>query len=168
MELKKVINKLKGDALAKIANANYIMRVRVAGIIPMENGFALMHRTGNKVNGILDYHVFPGGGLEENETPEEGTAREIKEEFGIDVEVKEKVYEFKNERAEQMEYFFLCEYISGVLGTGDGPEFNNDPKYADRGKFIPEIIKRENIDKINLLPQEIKDKFLEDVKNRRF
>ena len=69
------------------------MRVRVAGIIPMKDGFALMHRTGNKVSGILDYHVFPGGGLEEGEALEEGVAREIKEEFGINVKVKEKIYE---------------------------------------------------------------------------
>ena len=144
------------------------MRIRVAGIIPMEDGFALMHRIGNKVNGILDYHVFPGGGLEEGETLEEGTAREIKEEFGINVKVKEKIYELDGGEINQKEYFFLCEYVSGKLGTGDGPEFNNDPKYADRGKYIPEIIKKENIEKINLLPSEIRDKFVEDVKNGKF
>ena len=146
------------------------MRIRVAGIIPMEDGFALMHRTGNKVTGNLDYHVFPGGGLEEGETLEEGTAREIKEEFGIDVKVKEKIYEyeFQREGQAQKEYFFLCEYITGKLGTGDGPEFNNNPKYADRGKYTPEIIKRADIEKINLLPSEIKSKFVEDVKKGKF
>lgn len=143
------------------------MRIRVAGIIPMEDGFALMHRTGNKVSGILDYHVFPGGGWEEGETLEEGVAREVKEEFGIDVKVKEKIYELVNGEVNREEYFFLCEYISGKLGTGDGPEFNNDPKYADRGNFIPEIIKREDLSKINLLPEEIREKFLEDVKNNK-
>ena len=146
------------------------MRIRVAGIIPMEDGFALMHRTGNKVCGILDYHVFPGGGWEEGETLQEGVAREIKEEFGIDVEVLEKIYEYEflREGSTQKEYFFLCKYIAGKFGTGDGPEFNNDPKYADRGKFVPEIIKREEIEKINLLPEEIKEKFVEDAKNGRF
>ena len=144
------------------------MRIRVAGIIPMEDGFALMHRIGNKVNGILDYHVFPGGGLEEGETLEEGTAREIKEEFGIDVKVKEKIYELEGGKVNGKEYFFLCKYLSGKLGTGKGPEFNHDPKYADRGEYIPEIVKRENIEKINLLPSEIRDKFVEDVKNGKF
>ena len=144
------------------------MRIRVAGIIPMEDGFALMHRTGNKVNGILDYHVFPGGGLEEGETLEEGTAREIKEEFGIDVKVKEKLYELDNGEVNKKEYFFLCEYISGTLGTGDGPEFNKDPKYADRGDFTPEIIKIEDIEKINLLPPQIREKFIKDIKNGYF
>lgn len=146
------------------------MRIRVAGIIPMENGFALMHRRGNKVSGILDYHVFPGGGLEEGETLEEGTAREIKEEFGIDVKVKEKVYELEHEKEgkPQKEYLFLCEYVSGKFGTGDGPEFNDNPKYADRGTFTPEIIKREDIEKINLLPYEWREKFIEDIKNGKF
>ena len=145
------------------------MRIRVAGIIPMENGFALMHRTGNKVSGILDYHVFPGGGLEEGETLEEGTIREIKEEFGIEVKVEKLMYEQEYEATEnrgaKKEYFFLCKYLSGELGTGDGPEFNNDPKYADRGNFIPEIVKVEDIEKINLLPYDIRDKFVQDVKN---
>ena len=145
------------------------MRIRVAGIIPMGNGFALMHRTGNKVSGILDYHVFPGGGLEEGETLEEGTIREIKEEFGIEVRVKKLMYELEHEATEntkaKKEYFFLCEYLSGELGTGNGPEFNNDPKYADRGNFIPEIIKKEDVEKINLLPYDIRDKFVKDVKN---
>lgn len=144
------------------------MRIRVAGIIPMQDGFALMHRTGNKVNGISNYYVFPGGGLEEGETLEEGTMREIKEEFGIEVKVKEKIYELDNGEINKKEYFFLCEYISGEFGTGDGPEFSNNPKYADRGSYIPEIIKREEIDQINLLPYQIRDKFVEDVKNGRF
>lgn len=144
------------------------MRIRVAGIIPMGNGFALMHRTGNKVSGILDYHVFPGGGLEENETLEEGTIREIKEEFGIEVKVAKLMYEQEYDATEnrgaRKEYFFLCEYLSGELGTGDGPEFNNDPKYADRGNFIPEIVARDNIENINLLPPEIRNKFVDDIK----
>lgn len=143
------------------------MRIRVAGIIPMQDGIALMHRTGNKVREMLDYYTFPGGGLEEGETLEQCIIREIKEEFGIDIKVKEKIYEYdlKKEELEQKEYFFLCEYISGKLGTGDGPEFNNDPKYADRGKFIPEIIKKENISKINLLPEEIKERLIKDIEN---
>lgn len=145
-----------------------IMRIRVAGIIPMEDGFALMHRTGNKVNGILDYYVFPGGGLEEKEPIEEGVAREIKEEFGIDVEVKDRIYELTNGAVNKEEYFYLCEYKCGKFGTGNGPEFNQDPKYADRGTYTPEIIKRKDVEKINLLPKEIKEKFVEDVKNGRF
>ena len=144
-------------------------RTRVAGIIPMEDGFAFMHRVGVvKRKDFQDYYTFPGGGLEEGETPEEGVIREIKEEFGINVKVIRKLYDTNIERLKQREMFFLCEYIDGVLGTGAGPEFSNDPKYIDSGKFIPEVIKREEVENILLLPPEIRDRLVEDIKNKIF
>lgn len=143
-------------------------RIRVAGILPIENGFAFMHRVGVKNHPIGDYYTFPGGGREGNETLEDGTKREIKEEFGIDVEVVKQLYSLENSEVNKKEYFYLCKYIGGKFGTGDGPEFSNDPKYADRGQYIPEIIDRRDIEKITLLPTEIRDKFVEDVKSNKF
>lgn len=138
-------------------------RTRVAGIVPMGDGFAFMHRVGvKKRKDYQDYYTFPGGGLEEGETPEEGTIREIEEEFGIKVRVVKKLYEMYSEKFNQKEIFYLCEYIEGEFGTGQGPEFSNDPKYIDSGKFIPEIIKKEDVAKILLLPSEIRDKFVKD------
>ncbi len=144
---------------------NKELRIRVAGIIPMNDGFALMHRVGVKNHPVGNYYVFPGGGQEDNETLEEGAKREIKEEFGIDVEVEKMLYEMENKELNQKEYFFLCKYIDGEFGTGNGPEFSNNPKYADRGKYIPEIIKKEDIEKIVLLPYKARDLFVEDIKN---
>lgn len=143
-------------------------RIRVAGILPIENGFAFMHRVGVKNHPIGDYYTFPGGGREGNETLEDGTKREIKEEFGIDVEVVKQLYSLENGGVNKKEYFYLCKYIGGKFGTGDGPEFSNDPKYVDRGQYIPEIIDRKDIEKITLLPTEIRDKFVEDVKSNKF
>lgn len=138
-------------------------RVRVAGIVPMEDGFAFMHRVGvKKKNDYEDYYTFPGGGLENNETPEEGAIREIKEEFGINVKIVKKLYETYSEKFNQKEIFYLCEYVDGAFGTGTGPEFNNDPQYADSDKYIPEIIKKEAVKDIFLLPKEIRDRFIED------
>ena len=140
-------------------------RTRVAGIIPMQGGFALMHRTNVKKRiDIQNYYTFPGGGLEEGETEEEGTIREIKEELGINVKVIKKLYEMNSEKFNQREIFFLCEYIDGEFGTGDGPEFSNDPNYKDTGNYIPEIISAEEIEDILLLPSEIKEKLIEDRK----
>lgn len=141
-------------------------RTRVAGIIPMGNGFAFMHRTEvKKRRDYQNYYTFPGGGLEEGETPEEGTIREIKEEFGINVKVIKKLYEIESNIFEQKEIFYLCEYIDGEFGTGNGPEFQNDPKYIDSGKYIPEIVEKEKVKDILLLPLEIKEKLLKDMKN---
>ena len=123
-----------------------------------------MHRKDvKKRDDFQEYYTFPGGGLEEGETLEEGTIREIKEEFGIDVKVVKKLYELESKRFNQKEYFFLCEYVSGKFGTGQGPEFSNNPKYIDSGKYLPEIIKKEEIKNIPLLPPEIKDKLIMDL-----
>lgn len=139
-------------------------RTRVAGIIPIENGFAFMHRVGVvKSKDYQEYYTFPGGGLEDGETLEEGTIREIKEELGIEVKVIKKLYEMKSDKFNQKEIFYLCEYINGEFGTGDGPEFNNDPKYISSGKYLPEIIKRDKVKDLFLLPFEIKDKFVKDI-----
>ena len=153
----------------KLKGGKRMKRVRVAGVIPMDGGIALMHRKDvKKRDDFQEYYTFPGGGLEEGETLEEGTIREIQEEVGIDVKVIKKLYEMESERFNQKEYFFLCEYVGGEFGTGDGPEFNNDPKYIDSGKFIPEIIKIEDIEKILLLPTVIKEKLVEDIKRGKF
>lgn len=141
-------------------------RIRVAGIVPINDGFAFMHRADViKRKDFQNYYTFPGGGLEEGETLEEGTIREIKEEFGINVKIIRKLYEMNSEKFDQKEYFFLCEYIDGEFGTGTGPEFSNDPRYKDSGKYIPEIVKREEVKKLLLLPQEIKDDFVKDIEN---
>ena len=143
-------------------------RIRLAGILQMDDGFAFMHRVGVKNHPVGDYYTFPGGGREGEESFEDGVKREIKEEFGIEVEVQKLLYEKHDGERSKDEYFYLCKYVSGEFGTGDGPEFNNDPKYADRGQYIPEIIKREDLEKIVLLPYDVRDMFIEDVKLGKF
>ena len=143
-----------------------IERTRVAGIVPMEDGFAFMHRKDViKRKDYQEYYTFPGGGLEADETPEQGVIREIKEEFGIDVKVVRKLYEIYSQKFNQRELFFLCEYLGGEFGTGTGEEFNNDPKYADCGKYIPEIVKKEDVQDILLLPTDVRDLFIKDIES---
>ena len=141
-------------------------RTRVAGIIFIDGKLALMHRKDVlKRPEMPEYYTLPGGGLEEGETIEEGTKREIKEEFGIDVELVKKLYEITSEKFNQKEIFYLCKYLSGTFGTGEGPEFSGDPKYIESGKYLPELIDIENIEKINLMPPEIKNRIIEDIQN---
>ena len=139
------------------------VRIRVAGIVPINDGFVFMHRKNVVRNkDYQEYYTFPGGGLEEGETLEEGVIREIKEEFGIHVRVIKKMYELENLKLHMKEYFFLCEYLDGEFGTGDGEEFSNNPAYKDSGEYMPEIVKAEDIKNLVLLPLEIKEKFLKD------
>ena len=142
-------------------------KIRVAGLVEMSGGFALMHRknvkpTPNSTMPSGDYYVFPGGGLEESDKSfEDGVAREIFEEFGIIVNVKEKLY-YKKINAEREEYLYKCEYVSGKLGTGTGPEFSGDPKYKSRGEYIPTIVFKEEFKNARILPEEFKEKIIED------
>ena len=141
-------------------------RTRVAGIIFIDGKLALMHRKDVlKRPEMPEYYTLPGGGLEEGETLEEGTKREIKEEFGIDIELVKKLYEITSEKFNQKEIFYLCKYVSGTFGTGEGPEFSGDPKYIESGKYLPELIDIENLEKINLMPPEIKNRIIEDIQN---
>lgn len=135
------------------------MRIRAAGILIQNNSIALMHRIKNG----KEYYVIPGGGVEENETTEEATIREIKEEVGIDVKVIKKMYEYKDEKSSQL--FYLVEQTGGVFGTGEGPEFITPN--SNKGYYHMEMISFEDISKINLVPEEIKIKLIEDIKLNR-
>ena len=141
-------------------------RIRVAGIVEMDDGFALMHRinvkpTPNTNKPYGEYYVFPGGGVEtKDKNFEEAVKREILEEFGIEVEVKNQVY-YKKIDNETEEYVYYCVYKSGIFGTGTGPEFSGDTKYKDRGEYIPTIVKKDNIKNIRLIPENFKEEFIE-------
>ena len=57
---------------------------RAAAIVIHGNEIALIRR---RREGRL-YYVFPGGQLEEKESPEQAVVREIEEELGLKVEVE--------------------------------------------------------------------------------
>ena len=143
------------------------MRIRVAGFIEIDGEILLMHRknvkpTPNTTKPYGEYYVFPGGGVENDDNSfEDAVKREVLEEFGIEVDVKQKLYSRKiNDDYE--EHLYYCVYKCGKLGTGTGPEFSGDPKYIDRGEYIPTIVKKDEIRNIRLLPEEFKEKMIID------
>ena len=143
-------------------------RIRVAGIIKINGGYAFMHRKNViKRKDFREYYTFPGGGLEENETLEEGVKREIKEEFGINVKVIKKLYEMYSEKFNQREYFFLCEYESGVFGTGNGPEFSGNPKYKESRRIFTRNNKKRRNRKFIIIATRNKRKIYKRLKRRK-
>ena len=108
------------------------MRTR-AGIVLIENDKVALierHRAG------LDYFVFPGGGVDEGETPEQGAVREALEELGVEVAIQQKVAVIHFDQSTQI--YFLVERISGEFGSGTGEEFTaSDPNDPHEGVYIP-------------------------------
>jgi len=124
-----------------------MMRVRAGIVLIKDNKVALIerHRAG------LDYFVFPGGGVDGGETPEQAALRETLEELGIEVVIKQRVAEIQlGQKSRQI--YFLVEHVSGEFGTGTGEEFtDSDPNDPDEGIYVPiwmpidELPRRANI-----------------------
>ena len=132
------------------------MKNRVRAII-IRNGKIL---TIKRVKKDLIYFVFPGGGVDKGENFKDAIKRECKEELGVEVEIKEKFdsERFDKGKIKQMEHFYMCDIISGELGTGDGPEYDINSGYE--GTHEIEWLNVSGLSSFNLLPNSIKDKLI--------
>ena len=137
------------------------MRIR-AGIVLIQNGkVALIER----YRAGLHYYSFPGGGVDEGESPEQAAIREAMEELGIEVAIKQKVADvhLANKRRQ---FYFLVEQTGGEFGTGTGKEF--DPSNLDnpqKGMYIPIWMTIQELPQhINIYPAEVAQLVINSVK----
>lgn len=109
------------------------MRIRAGIVLIKDNKVALIerHRAG------LHYFVFPGGGVDEGESPEQAAIREAMEELGIEVAIKQKVAEIHLGQKSKHIYF-LAQQTGGEFGTGVGEEYtDSDPHSPEEGIYTP-------------------------------
>ena len=127
------------------------MRIRAGIVLIEDDKVALIerHRAG------LEYYVFPGGGVDEGETVEQGAIREAMEELGVEVKLKQKVMIVNFDKSRQV--YFLAERVHGEFGTGSGEEFtDSDPNDPGEGIYIPiwmpidELPQHENVYPVEL------------------
>jgi 8-oxo-dGTP diphosphatase len=144
------------------------MRTR-AGIVLIENNKVALierHRAG------LHYFVFPGGGVDEGESPEQAAIREAREELGIEVAIQQKVAEVQL-GLKSRQIYFLVEQLGGEFGTGIGEEFtDSDPDDPEEGVYVPiwmpidELLLYENIhpaDLAQLVAKSMKEGWAKDT-----
>ena len=122
------------------------MRDRGSCILINDKKIALIKRINN---GIV-YYVFPGGGIENDETPEHAAKREAFEELGVKIEVREC---FQIVQYNGIQYYFLTELINGEIGNGQGEEFTDPTR--NRGIYQPIWIEINNLLSIDNRPIEV-------------
>jgi 8-oxo-dGTP pyrophosphatase MutT (NUDIX family) len=122
------------------------MRDRSSLVIIENKQVVLIHR----IRDGSVYYVFPGGGIENGETPEAGAKREALEELGVEVKVNECISEVEFNGTQ---YFFLSHIIAGTFGTGKGEEYTDENR--DRGTYLPMWVDIESLSSIEVRPKEV-------------
>jgi 8-oxo-dGTP pyrophosphatase MutT (NUDIX family) len=108
------------------------MKIRSGIVLIEESKVALIER----FRAGYHYFVFPGGGADEGETIEDAAIREMEEETGLRVTVKQEVAVIHFDLSTQ--HYFLVERVSGEYGTGTGEEFtDSDPDDPTEGVYVP-------------------------------
>jgi len=121
------------------------MRNRGSVVIVEEDRLALIKRT---KDGSV-YYVFPGGGIEDGETPESAAKREALEELGVEVNIRECIAKVEYNGTQ---YFFLSEIIAGTFGTGNGEELEGN---RDSGAYLPMWVDIDRLSSIDIKPKEV-------------
>ncbi len=134
-------------------------RNRSAGIVIKDNKVLVMHR----INKGDEYWVFPGGGQEEGETPDQTAVREIDEETTVKVVPGKLAYHITWDTGEES-FFYLCEYLSGE------PKLREDSGEFEQMKSGDQVyesmwIEIDKLSNLKLYQLEVRDLFLHDYRN---
>ena len=122
------------------------MNNRAAAIIVDNDQILLIHR--RKPN--QEYYVLPGGSVEHDETIEEACIQEVKEETGILVTLRKKVYIFDNNG--RLEHYFIVDNFQGQLGIGEPESSRQTPENQYKLEWVGTV----ELQDINLQPSEIR------------
>ncbi len=133
-------------------------RIRAVAIIVDNGKILLMHR----INNGKEYHVFPGGGVENGETVEQTVLREVQEETSLEVKIEKLLYHhIYDDNTEQ--FFYLCRYVFGEPKLGDANEAQ-EMKNGNTNFYNPVWYEINGLSQLLLYPLEIRDWFIEDSK----
>ncbi|GIN37080.1 NUDIX hydrolase [Heyndrickxia oleronia] len=123
------------------------MRHRGSAVLIKDHEVALIKR----IKDGCTYYVFPGGGIESSETPEEATMREAYEELGVRITI---IDDFGRAYFNGIQYFYLAEIRDGVFGTGKGLEYTD----KNRGFYEPIWVDISRLASLDVRPKEMAKK----------
>lgn len=119
------------------------MADRASAMIISKRHILLIHR----IREQREYYVFPGGHIEDGETPEDACIREVLEETGLRVAWLEPAFEHPN--GKETAHFFFVETHPGTLTFSGGPEAQ---KRSERNQYLLEWIQLLQVGSVPLQP----------------
>ena len=127
-------------------------RARV--VIVQDGRVALIKR----VRDGTTYYIFPGGGVEDGETPAEAAVREAYEELGVHVRLSEHMRDevFRGVRF----HFFRAEIAGGEFGSGEWPDHADETPAAREqgGTHEPMWVPLEDLTRLDVRPPELAER----------
>jgi len=79
----------------------------------------------------LHYFSIPGGGIEEDETPEQAVVRELSEEMCVTIQAQQLVLHQTDALDQRENFYFTARIVEGV------PTFNLESEEAQKKHFLP-------------------------------
>lgn len=137
------------------------MNERAGAVILKDNQILLFRRV---KEGWGEYWVFPGGGAEEGETPEQAMVREVQEELSLRVTEYKLLFEVFNDFTmnekypPRQEYFYLVTGFTGEvkLGGEEAGRMSEADQYYPTWVPLPQVK-----DMVNLKPEVAREKIIE-------
>ncbi|MCL1631518.1 NUDIX domain-containing protein [Sporolactobacillus sp. CPB3-1] len=125
------------------------MRDRGSVVIIENEKVALIERQKNDEH----YFVFPGGGIKNDETPDQAAIREAFEELGVTVKIDRFIDDFF---FSGRQYFFLADILNGQFGRGQGEEMTqSDP---EKGTYHPVWAEISELTHLDVRPRQIAER----------
>jgi 8-oxo-dGTP diphosphatase len=120
----------------------HTVRHRASVILVRERTVLLVRRR----NAGREYFVFPGGGIEAGESPEQSAVREAKEEAGIGI-FAERILARYVDATENVSFFIICRQLDKKE-----PAWNEAYKQASDNSYSLEWIPLGELSSLNVLP----------------
>ncbi len=107
-----------------------MLRISARAVIFKDDEVILLYRKRKTDNGYKEYYAIPGGGLETYENVIDCVKRELKEEYGVEIEVIDYLGKVEEDTKEHLVYYAKIKSGTPILG-GEESERNSDDNYYE-------------------------------------
>jgi 8-oxo-dGTP diphosphatase len=124
--------------------------VRAAVVIVENRRVALIERVRDRHT----YFKFPGGRVEDGESPQQAAVREAHEELGVNVELGDLIFVAYRDGREQR--YYLASIAGGTFGTGRGTEMMTSGT-TEKGTYRPVWVDLTSLTELDVRPRALSE-----------